>query len=266
MSNDDSEARSWAQDFLFGASLYSEDDVESRAYALLVEPFIVDGHCPYCQRNETFHRSSRQADIMSYTDLIDDYPSWEFEIACTRDRTHKIIFFFRFHRNRIQKIGQFPSLADIANDESRLYGQVLEPADAADLHRAIGLSAHGVGVGSFVYLRRVFERLISRRFTEFKEKEGWKDSEFVGKRMDDKIELLKRHLPAFLIRNSRIYAILSKGIHELGEDECLNAFDFLKQSLFFVLDEDKRKKEELEGRRRVEQAIASFSGGGEAPQ
>jgi len=42
----------------------------------------------------------------------------------------------------IQKIGQYPSLADIANDESRAYREVLKPDDGAELHRAIGLAAH----------------------------------------------------------------------------------------------------------------------------
>jgi hypothetical protein len=40
---------------------------------------------------------------------------------------------FRFDDPFVQKIGQYPSLADIANDESRLYKMVLEAEDAAEL-------------------------------------------------------------------------------------------------------------------------------------
>jgi hypothetical protein len=181
------------------------------------------------------------------------------QIGCTRDTEHKIDFILRLRDPLIQKIGQFPSLADIANDESRLYQKALDRDDGAELHRAIGLAAHGVGIGSFVYLRRVFERLIARRFKEFKDKEGWTEAEFVKLRMEEKIEFLKGHLPEFLTRNKRVYAILSKGIHELREKECLGAFEMLKHATFFILDEDKHKIEQLGVRRKAEQAIASFA-------
>jgi len=95
-------------------------------------------------------------------------------------------------------------------------------------------------------LRRVFERLINGRFVEFKDVEGWSDADFVGKRMDEKIEILKGHLPSFLVRNRKVYSILSKGIHDLEEPECLNAFEVLKHSIFFILDEDERKRQELQ--------------------
>jgi hypothetical protein len=39
-------------------------------------------------------------------------------------------------------------------------------------------------------------------------------------------------------------------------------FEMLKHAIFFILDEDKRKKEELELRRKAEEAIAKFSGKG----
>jgi len=181
------------------------------------------------------------------------------QISCTRNTDHQIDFIFRIEDPLIQKIGQFPSLADIANDESRRYRQALDrEEDGAELHRAIGLAAHGVGVGSFVYLRRVFERLITHRFKEFEDQEGCNEAEFTKLRMEEKIEFLKGHLLDFLARNKKIYAILSKGIHELQDEECVGAFEALKHAIFFILDEDKHKMEQLELRRKAEQAIASF--------
>lgn len=251
------------QDFLFGAPLYAEYDLETEvggAYALFVKPLIVDGHCPSCQRASTFSRTAGQIDMMRMSEITNWHPAVFFKLGCARDKKHEIFFLFRIDQSIIQKIGQYPSLADIANDESRTYRQVLSRNDGAELYKAIGLAAHGVGVGSFVYLRRVFERLIFQRFNDFKEHEGWSDSDFVDKRMDEKIDLLKGHLPDFLVRNRKVYAILSKGIHELEESECLGAFEMLKHAIFFILDEDKRKKTELELRRKAEDAIAKFSG------
>jgi hypothetical protein len=246
-------------DFLFGAALYAQYALtKDTAYALFShDPLVVDGHCPNCQKTATFYRSAGQIPVLELDYRLKSVLT--FAISCTRNAEHKILFWLKLDNPYIQKIGQYPSLADIANDESRTYRQVLNRNDGAELHRAIGLAAHGVGVGSFVYLRRVFERMISQRFEDFKEKEGWSALDFVAMRMAEKIELLEHHLPDFLVRNKKVYAILSKGIHELQEPECLNAFEMLKHAIFFILDEDKHKKEELERRRKAEQAIAAFS-------
>ena len=235
------------QDFLFGAPLYAEYDigsVEGGYFTMFCEPLAVDGHCPYCHRAATFHRSRGELKIGQLENI--KYISVLYvQISCTRDKNHQIDFVFRIDDPLIQKIGQFPSLADIANDQSRLYQRALNPSDGAELHRAIGLAAHGIGVGSFVYLRRVFERLIFRRFEELKDQEGWSAAEFAKLGMEEKIAFLKTHLPDFLTRNKKMYPILSKGIHELEEDECLNAFEMLKHSIFFILDEDKHRLEQL---------------------
>ena len=159
---------------------------------------------------------------------------------------------------QLQKIGQFPSLADIAIDEGKTYRTVLTREDSSEFHKAIGLAAHAVGIGSFVYLRRIFERLVIRRFEEFKTVEGWADDDFPN-RMADRVEFLHAHLPSFLVENSRVYSILSLGLHELDEEQCLRVFPVLKASIIWILDEDKKKKEELQLRNSLKKAIAEFT-------
>jgi hypothetical protein len=248
------------QDFLFGAPLYAVYQIDSKiAIQFLVRDLAVDGHCPYCKKLATFHRTSANVNPDAVGAILYSTPVLYVVMSCTRDKEHIIHFLFRLNQPFIQKIGQFPSLADIANDESRQYRQVLNAKDGAELHRAIGLAAHGVGVGSFVYLRRIFERLVYKRFEEFKDVEGWNTADFTSKRMHEKIELLENHLPDFLVRNKKVYAILSKGIHELEETECLSAFEMLKQAIFFILDEDRHKKDELDRKRKAEAALAAFS-------
>ena len=68
--------------------------------------------------------------------------------------------------------------------------------------------------------------------------------------MDGKIKSLKGYLPTFLVENHSIYGILSKGIHELSEEDCRNYFTILRESIELILDEkleqlqkDKKKKE-----------------------
>ena len=151
------------------------------------------------------------------------------------------------------KIGQWPSLADISLDELKPYRKGMTKEDSSELHKAIGLASHGAGVGSFVYIRRVFERIIYSRFDLHKDEMRWDEDDFKRMRMDDKVLLLKDFLPEFLVENRKIYGILSIGIHELDDTTCLSWFGAMKESVFFILEDDKKKREENKRR-------ASFSG------
>jgi hypothetical protein len=176
---------------------------------------------------------SRVQDILYHQDKL--------TITCARSESHSVLFVFRLEKMQLQKIGQFPSLADITIDEGKTYRTVLTREDSSEFHKAIGLAAHGVGIGSFVYLRRIFERLVISRFEEFKTVEGWADDDF-PKRMAERVAFLHAHLPPFLVENSRIYSILSLGLHELDEKQCLRFFPVLKASIICILDEDKKRK------------------------
>ena len=158
----------------------------------------------------------------------------------------------------VKKVGQYPSLADIANDEVRQYRSVMEKEDAREFHMAIGLAAHGIGIGSFVYLRRIFERLVAGRYEAFKDEEGWQDEDFNGLRMHEKVKFLRDHLPSFMVENANIFGILSHGIHELDEQACLKAFGMLKRSITHILDEDKREKEKRTSLDALHDEIRSF--------
>ena len=65
------------------------------------------------------------------------------------------------------------------------------------------------------------------------------------------IKLLQDYLPSFIVENYSIYGILSKGIHELSEEECLEYFDIMRKSIELILDqrieiqEKRRKQEEI---------------------
>ena len=63
--------------------------------------------------------------------------------------------------------------------------------------------------------------------------------------MNNKIQLLSGYLPDFLVENYSIYGILSKGIHELSEEDCKSYFSILRESIEMILDEkeDNRQKE-----------------------
>ena len=57
--------------------------------------------------------------------------------------------------------------------------------------------------------------------------------------------MLEGYLPEVLIKNTTIYGILSKGIHELSEEECRKYFPVVKECIYQILGlrESLRKKQ-----------------------
>lgn len=259
------------EQFAFQTPLYVKlplpKDMLLKAILRNVRDVKLDGHCPYCGQNSTFsywQRNDWSLDPLSANlETIQESVGYRtLEITCARDDSHTINFWYRLEKNAVVKVGQEPSLADIANDEAATYRSVLKKEDAAELHKAIGLAAHGVGVGSFVYLRRIFENIIFNRFSEFRDAEGWVEGDFKKLRMNEKVQFLQGHIPNFLYENREMYSVLSQGIHSLSEEDCLRAFEPLKLSIKIVLEEDKKKQEEQALKEAAAAAIKAFNPGG----
>jgi hypothetical protein len=147
---------------------------------------------------------------------------------------------------RLRKIGQWPSLADIAASGIDEYRAFIAPADLAELKRAVGLAAHGIGIGSFVYLRRIFERLVNEAAERAVAADKTFDrAAFVTLRMEDKLQAVKDYIPDWMVENRKLYSILSLGLHDLSEDACKAAFPAVKQAILALLEqhaEEARRK------------------------
>jgi hypothetical protein len=222
----------------------------------------MDGYCPYCRRDTTFNFFERIIiPAGNPWDHVQDRVSFDrTRLRCVRDQTHLLAFWTSQNRMTIQKVGQMPSLADIAIDEVRSkYRSVLQGDNWSELYKAIGLAAHGEGVGSFVYLRRVIERLVRSRFDEVKVAEGWKDDDFKGLRMSEKMELLSGHLPSYLVTNRRLYSIFSVGVHELDNDDCLAFYEIGMRTIVMILQDDLQQREQADARMELDKAIANFT-------
>ena len=217
----------------------------------------IDCYCMDCKQSSVFlpeeEYSRRRRPIGWYDDrdvLIDCH------LYCTRNDSHRIFFNFYIHDNTITKYGQYPSLADLSSVEIRKYRKILDPQSYSEFIRAVGLASHGIGIGSFVYLRRIFEKLIEDAHKEAKNSDGWAEEQYQKSRMDQKIVKLKPHLPSFLAENKSLYSILGKGIHQLSEDNCLNAFPIIKLGIELILDE---KIEQRERARKLKEAKSEIS-------
>lgn len=184
---------------------------------------------------------------------------WALSLTCKR-RGSTLEFFLYKTEEFIVKIGQFPSLADLQYAEIRKkYNKVLSSQDLHDLKKAIGLMAHGAGAGSLVYLRRIFENIIWDTYETHRNSLGIEDIEFKQKGMNEKVNFLKIFLPSQLVEMKDVYGILSKGVHELSEKECLTYFPALKLSIILILDQKIKEKIEKKKNADTKQAIADLN-------
>jgi hypothetical protein len=193
------------------------------------------------------------------TEIHHDDRDFDLEFRCTRTQSHRLRFYFSIKDNKICKIGQYPSLADLHQSDISKYRTVLKDK-YPELARAIGLHAHDVGIGSFVYLRRVFEHLINKASEAASQETGWDEQAFEKERMPEKIKLLADHLPDFMVENANIYGILSTGIHELTEDECRTYFATVKMGIKLILDEEISRKEREANIKTTKNEIARITG------
>ena len=182
--------------------------------------------------------------------------------CCSRDQSenskHTLIFYFSILDKKLTKIGQYPSMADLATNDIQKYRNVLKDGKFGELSRAIGLNAHGIGIGAFVYLRRVFESLIEEAHLEAQKSDGWDEDEYISNLyyMENKVKQLgKDFLPDFLVDNWQIYSILSYHIHELSEQDCLAAFQTIKGGIELILDEKIRMKEQQQKQEEISSSI-----------
>ena len=154
-----------------------------------------------------------------------------------------------------QKIGQWPSMADIAFGPLKDI-TVADPEDRKELGRALGLFAHDTPLGAFVYLRRVFERMITRAYNQYADDhgkiDGWRDM-----RMGDRIKALGDALPNEIVANAGVFGLLSKGIHELSDTDAEALFPLVKAVIFQMLGDEQRHLEAKRARRDIDAALQS---------
>jgi len=215
----------------------------------------VDYYNPSLKENTTYSISTVRMENLDY--FLNYGGINRCTLTCVRTNTKVDIFlYYNKEKSSLQKIGQIPSIADFHISQIKKYDKVLNKEQLKEFTRAIGLAANGVGIGSFVYLRRIFETLIEEAHLLATKDSGWDDEHYKKQRMSDKIELLKNHLPEFLVENKSLYGILSIGIHSLKEEDCLLYFETVKVGIELILDE---KLEVLKKKKKIEDAKSKIA-------
>ena len=171
------------------------------------------------------------------------------------DNTHHLDYIVLTNENKMKKIGQYPSVADLSLPELKEYRKVMTKEDEREFKRAIGLYASGIGIGSFVYLRRIFERIILTA-SEKAIKDGKIEKEqFEKARVKERIKMLADYLPTTLVDRPEFYGIVSKGIHELSEDDCIEFFPIMQKFIIMILRQLEKARKDKEDEKNLANAF-----------
>jgi hypothetical protein len=230
--------------------LYLEIDLRAEGMARKIHDLIsfygkIDAFCVWCGKDSIFKTNHYcTSNFEQWNKYVSDINSVSYE--CFRNTDHEYRSYYKRAGYIYMKIGQFPSVADFQIPLAQKYRKILGESQYKEFTKGIGLAAHGVGIGSFVYLRRIFENLIEEAHIKAKEEKHFTEENYISSRMDEKISLLKDYLPSFLVENKKIYSILSTGIHELSEETCLKYFTPVKIGVEQILDEKIEKAEKVQ--------------------
>ncbi len=271
-------------EFFLNTGLYQDIEIENsevstkQAMRILYNPHNLDCRCIECDKDSIFkyfYTGPEYSDVFKSGIpgiIVNGYGDWlkSFEkineiftvqFKCSRDENHILTFIVYIKNCKISKIGQSTSFADLEKHTISEYKKILGNEHFIEFSKAIGLYAHGVGAGSLVYLRRIVENFIIKpAYDQAKLKPDWDEDKYQRARVRDKIELLKDELPEFLVDNSVFYSVVSKGIHELNEEECKLYFPVLKACLEEVLSDLDAKRQKEIRRAETKKALDTIAG------
>ena len=207
--------------------------------------------CPNCKKQVFFHRFGSTPGIsLSETTSQPEQRYIQIDFECTDQSCRcKKTFFIHVHHDGNQliltKCGEWPSLAP------RVSKEILEvfPDDAELLKKAVCCLRDGFGIGAFAYFRQVLEPhillLVDKIAEQAKEQGDETTLSKIAKLQDnspmsDKIEEAKKALPVYLNVNGfnplgTLYKVLSEGIHNQTDEDCLQKANDLYASLCFLV-------------------------------
>ncbi len=155
--------------------------------------------------------------------------------------------------NIIQKIGQSPSFAQLEQLSVEKYRNVLSKY-YIEYKRSLSAYSQGMGVASFVYLRRILENLVEHKYAKLENKNN--EIKFLDKLKA--VEKCEQIIPEEIQKiKGQIYSILSKGIHEYTEEECIRLYDVVRFVIELILD---KQLEEKQRNDKIAASVAQING------
>ncbi len=223
----------------------------------------IDTYCVECKDRSLFvvAHPALSAFRENFHDRVKKPFIFVIEAKCSRENQHIACYVFRIHeKDGVTKIGQYPSVADAAKQDLKTHYKVLNEEHQKGFTKALGLFSHGVGAGSIVYLRKIFEHLVEEAHQEAKENEVWMSSHgeaYPTLKMANKVASLADFLPSDLVRHPRLYGFLSQGLHGRSEEECLKLFPMLRLAIDYILNQKLERLNAKQRRKELEKLLGS---------
>lgn len=245
----------------------SIDEKEFEALITWDDSFMA--YCPNCERETTFRRSewfNKRVEPIEIETLFESKENIEKncsnilkalfdydeigtdKIRITEEKGALLVKEYQcclssFHRkyeifyrdrgsDKIIKIGQYPSAYDTASQEyleklKVVCGNRKAKEMSKYVKKALTMESFGYGIPALLYMRRAFEQLIS--ISEEKN-----ELENTGEKMFERIKN-NPLLPKEIKENARLYNIISEGIHNETEEECMELFKLIKIGFTILL-------------------------------
>lgn len=217
----------------------------------------VEFYCPKCKKERLF----------SYSRYGDWYPSNKLShyndivkcvFACNCGSEIEILLKI-LPDYKVIKVGQYP--------DSLLFDRIVNakiidmlPKTVHDYYyNAAKAYTSDLHIAAFNYLRRVLEAIVQNGEKQC----GIKPSK--ESKVKERIIVLVKNdtLPNVLIEPgfNTLYSLLSRGIHELKEDECREQYHFLKDAIEIVLAHQLAEKEQAERKAKISKALNALNSG-----
>jgi hypothetical protein len=118
-----------AEKFIFDVPLYEFYDAKENdgSGALFFKRTKIEGFCRACKTRRVYSHDSGPTYStypVSAAQVTDGFHEIVFD--CSMNSNHKIVLFLLVNGDKFGKVGQWPSLADVANDAAKIYSKVLD--------------------------------------------------------------------------------------------------------------------------------------------
>jgi len=161
-------------------------------------------------------------------------------------------YFFATDRQVIYKVGQDPSYADLKGLEINKYKNLISKY-FIEFKASLNCYSQGKGIASFVYLRRILEDIIEKEYKKII------TNPKTTIRFLEKMKIVQEHeniIPnEFDDIKDQLYSILSNGVHEYDEKECLELYESVKFIITGILDKQLLEKQRQEKIKEVKSKI-----------
>ena len=253
------------KEFLEGYSLYQKYKIDVPAYLNRFEKPTIHMYCGECESEQTFAMDNDYCNRSYMINSAGKVLNLDYLCAGCENFNRGFLIKISDNLDYLMKAGQYPEI-DISVDKSveNVLGR-----HSKLFRKGLVCEAQGYGIGAYAYYRRIVESIIDNLLGDISELIDTEDKE---KYMDvleqtkqtrqtsEKISLVKDLLPLSLRPGGlnplgTLYEILSEGIHNKPDDECIGIAKEINLILVYLIKQTsintKEKKEFTESMKKL---------------